>query len=144
VLRVESVDERADDVEVFNFEVEDVHNYHVAAEGFGAVGALVGNKAAFVRGWRGENVEIRGTKSSGRLRGYTEATSDMTGGLDAARSNFEEIAGRVPSVPDGATIDRFVGDQLEAVFRPDSRTGTPVVEIIDHSQEIHEKIHFNP
>ena len=47
VLHVESVDERAGDVEVFNFEVEGVHNYHVAAEGFGGVGALVGNKAAF-------------------------------------------------------------------------------------------------
>ena len=49
VLRVEAVDERADDVAVFNFEVEDVHNYHVAAEGFGGVGALVGNKAFFLR-----------------------------------------------------------------------------------------------
>ena len=49
VLRVESVDERAGDVEVFNFEVEDVHNYHVAAEGVGGVGALVGNIASLVR-----------------------------------------------------------------------------------------------
>ena len=49
VLRVEAVDERADDVAVFNFEVEDVQNYHVAAEGFGGVGALVGNKASLVR-----------------------------------------------------------------------------------------------
>jgi len=97
--------------------------------------------------WRGENTTVVGQKSSGRLGGYTEGTSDLTGGLSTAEKLFQTMSGRALQSGDPnslAPTDIFIDPgKLEVRFRPTSSSGTPVMEIIDHAAKTFEKIHFN-
>ena len=100
--------------------------------------------------WLGDPDSIipGGKVHTGRIGGYDEATSDLTGGLSGAMEVFEALTGRKPTIDNPssrAPTDSYIEDsKIEVKFRPNSRTGTPVIEVIDHGAETYEKIHFNP
>ncbi len=97
--------------------------------------------------WLGENERITGIGDSGRLRGYIEATSGLHGGLIGAQEAFEGLTGRTPRMDNSQSkqpTDSYIElGKIEVYFRPTSRSGTPVLEIIDHGSKTNEKIHFN-
>ena len=141
------MDERAKDVEVFTIEVEDVHNYHVAAEGFGGVGALVGNKASRVRqvdlddlssaAHRGEttragrNFQKHGNREGSAFPEPSESPEDIN---RQAYEIADEILTDPGSTMEHTTAPRF-GDVVQ-VRAPDGRgirfsfdeRGAPVFE----------------
>lgn len=136
-VRVSGASWRAERQTVYNFEVKGFHTYFVGLEK-----VWVHNDC-----WLGKNVRETGTVSSGSLRGYRKATSDIDGGMGAARDSFESLTGRVPEVTDSSALrptDSYVeAGKIEVYFRPNSSSGTPAIEIIDHGTKSYEKIHFN-
>jgi len=91
----------------------------------------------------GENLGNLSQKPArGRLGGYGQGTSDLTGGLERAKDLFRQLTGRDPDL--SLPRDRVVLDDKEVVFRPDSSSGVPKIEIIDHVTKFVEKIAFNP
>lgn len=80
--------------------------------------------------------------------GLKRATTDLPGGMKAAKDLFQQYAGRLPSQGSDASYlgptDEYINGSTEVQFRPNSRTGTPVVEIIDRDKKTYERIHFNP
>lgn len=92
-------------------------------------------------GWTalGDNLQNVRRIASGRLKGYIRGDTDLGGGLEGAKSLFRQLSGRDPS----GSFDRVVlEDGREVVFRSESRTGTPKLEIVDHEQKSLEKITF--
>jgi len=90
----------------------------------------------------GENLSDLAQKDSGRLAGYGEGNSDLTGGLEKAKELFRQLTGRDPDVT--SKYDRVLLDDKEVVFRADSESGVPKIEIIDYITKFAEKIAFNP
>lgn len=87
----------------------------------------------------GDNLQNVRRIASGRLKGYIRGDTDLGGGLEGAKSLFRQLSGRDPS----GSFDRVVlEDGREVVFRSESRTGTPKLEIVDHEQKSLEKITF--
>jgi RHS repeat-associated protein len=96
--------------------------------------------------WLGTNVTIVGTKSTPRLRGYQEAVSELTGGLASAQSLYENLTGGQPDVSNLSSLaptNVFIQPgKIEVRFRPNSASGTPVIEVVNHADKTYEKIHF--
>lgn len=103
--------------------------------------------SSIVYSWQGQNTTVVGQKSSGRLSGYTEGVSDLTGGQNGAAKLFEQLTGRSLQVSNPASTaptDSYIeSGKLEVFFRPTSKSKTPVIEIIDHVAKTIEKVHFN-
>jgi hypothetical protein len=78
--------------------------------------------------------------SSGRLRGFLRGVTELAGGEQAAKQIFQQLAGRLPK----GEFDRVVKGTSEFAFRSASKSasGSPAVEIIDHSRRTLEVIHF--
>lgn len=87
----------------------------------------------------GDNLRKAGTVATGRLRGTLRVNTDLTGGMDAARSVFRNLTGKNPS----GSFDRVVlDDGREVLFRGTSRTKSPKVEVVDPDAQVLEKITF--
>ncbi len=97
--------------------------------------------------WLGENIKIQGISGSGSTKGYTRATTDLPGGLRGAQEAFKALTGNMPRINDPqalAPTDVYIeSGKIEVYFRPTSRSGSAVLEIIDHGSKTNEKIHFN-
>ena len=88
-------------------------------------------------GWVGSNVsKVRIVNN-----GYQRVSSDLKGGLPAAKSLFKALTGKAPVEKQAIQIP---GKKINVVFRGDSKSGTPAVEIINETLKTYEKIHFNP
>ncbi len=124
---------------MYNLTVDEAHTFFV---GHGQW--LVHNSDC----WIGKNLKGGGTVKSGRLKGYTEGSTDLQGGIKGAEDTFETLTGRRPNPYDPssrAPTDQYIeAGKLEVRFRPNSRTGTPALEVINHEKQTVEKIHFNP
>lgn len=66
------------------------------------------------------------------MRGNTE----QAGGEQSAREMFKQLTGRDRT----ASFERVVLETIEVVYRAESRSGVPKVEIIDHTRKLYEKI----
>lgn len=68
------------------------------------------------------------------MRGNTE----RIGGDQAARETSRELTGREPA----GSFDRVVLETIEVVYRAESKSGVPKIEIVDHARKLFEKISF--
>ena len=125
---------------MYNLTVAGAHTFFVGKDGW-----LVHNAGPC---WLGNNIRETGVLDSSRLRGYQRATSDLTGGLQGATDTFESLTGRKPTIGDITSrtpTDTYIEPgHIEVAFRPNSSSGTPVLEIIDHGAKTYERVHFNP
>ena len=78
--------------------------------------------------------------STGRLSGYVRFVSNLQGGSGRAADVFAQLTWRSPT----GSFDRFVGYHgfIEVVYRAESRSGGPTIEVVNNVLRTFGTIHF--